>query len=411
MFKWRISEILRANDDNETPEIKDDLSLLNEDDVTDDKDDDLDEEDDKTTDDDVDDSDESDDADEDDEDEEDNEKEEVVNSVSFKDVKAYLATFRAEDGSVPDIYKKFPGLKQAFFRGEAFAARFSTAEQADEALNKADNFDRLSEAVVTGDVKTLLDDLEANNPKGLKEFATNFLSDLMEVDEDLYYSVTRPVIKNVIRGIFDHGVKEKDENIQKAAKIINKLVFNSSYNSEPDKVDLKRNKPDSDPKIEKFYKEQGQKLHSEVSGAVVASLDKEIEKNLDPTNSMKSGVKKLIVKQIRDEVMQQVAADKSHLSRMDAFWNREKRLGYSGTLKDSIKNAYLSRARSIIPSVRAKVRKEVLGTQKVSDTKLKDKLQSRTNRLPAGPGSGGKKVVTVAEARKGRMSDKDIINA
>lgn len=406
-----IQPILRLPDDNESGnEGKNDLDIILEgDDEKKDDDNDSSDEEDETEDKDEDgeDSNEEDDDTNDEEDLESKEKDEEVNNVRLADVKTKYPEFAK-------ILKEFPGLKQAFYRGEAFAERFVNAEAADEAVRKADQFDVLSDAVLSGNAEALLKDLETASPKGLKEFANNFLGDLQEIDESLYFEVTKPVIKNLLANVFAHGESEGDENYKKASVLISKLLgFSKSYNERPQSVELKKEKKEPDEKLERYEQQQYHKLHQQVATETFTALEKEIGRRLDPTNSIKSaGMKKLMVKQIRDEVDQLVGADNAHISRMNALWAREKRTGFSGTLKESIKSAYLSRATALMPKVLSKVRKDVLGSQKADDTKTSDKVNNRDKRLDVGrEGKGKNSLPTIKEIRQKKMSDLDIINA
>jgi hypothetical protein len=103
---------------------------------------------------------------------------------------------------------------------------------------------------------------------------------------------------------------------------------------------------------------------------VSRDLTRDIEKGLDPNNAIRPGLKKIIVDKIFNEVVGEVAADAAHVARMDALWDRERKAGYRGAFKDSLKNTYLSRAKALVPRIRQRVRAEIAGSQKTNDKAL-----------------------------------------
>lgn len=411
-------------------DIKDDIDLLGtEDDEPDDKEDD-------DADADADTDDKDDDGDKDDKEEEDKEEEEEELDDEGKPKKKEDEEEEEEEEEqdlvrhsyasikkvYPELFKKFPGLKQAFFREQEFTKLFPNVDDAQSALEAQENYTAIRESVINGDAETFLTNLKSASPESVASFASNFLGDLHKVDKEIYIEVTTPVIKNVLRQVLASAMEDKDENLAAAAKVTHKAIFGGGYDDINKEVRGARSTKEEDtPERNKFNKERNDfyqtkfnTLRQGVWTEVETSLTREIEKGLDPNNSIKPGLKKMLVEKIFDEVTKKVSADTAHIGRMNQLWDREKRAGYSGQLKDSLKTTYLSRAKALMPAIRAKIRAEAVGQQKSDDKNKGDRLNknNKDKDIPAGkPAKGGKTVITAKEANRKGMSDMDILNS
>ena len=117
-------------------------------------------------------------------------------------------------------------------------------------------------------------------------------------------------------------------------------------------------------------------LGSSVSNAIDTKLTKMIDKGLDPTDSLKPGLKRLLIRDIAQELDNTIVKDKAHLDRVNRLWKAEERAGFNGASKDSIVMAYLSRAKALIPKIRAAKRKEYFDDQVDDDNDTRDKLRN-----------------------------------
>lgn len=341
----------------------------------------------------------------DDDDEEDEDSEEELTKISFTDIKTKF------DGKYKELFKDIPQLKPLFFKAQEFEKRFSNLEDADEAIEKNLAYDEIKEIVVSGNVEGFLENLKEFSPKSVNTFAESFLPDLAKFDEKLYIKVTKPVIQDILNQVLAHGKDKDDTNIQNAAKLAHKIIFGTTELGKPE---FKNREKDEDLENDKsdFLKERQQVLVQSVTSVLNSELEKEILKGLDPTDALKerAGLKKRIIKEIKATLDEALANDAGHMARMNGLWARERTSKYSGKLKDSITTAYLSRAKALIPKIRSTVRQEYLGIQKKDDKNTEDKINGRNKDLSAGRASGNKpRMVTVDEARKKGMTDKDII--
>ena len=91
--------------------------------------------------------------------------------------------------------------------------------------------------------------------------------------------------------------------------------------------------------------------------------------------------KSLLIKDIIKEVDSIIASDESHKTRMNRLWKTARKSGFAGGV-DSIKDAYLSRAKSLIPSVVSKAKTRLNGSDGV-------KSENTENLSPGGSTSSG----------------------
>lgn len=340
--------------------------------------------------------------------EEDTEDKEELARVDYRDLKNKF------DGKYKDLFKDFPQLKPAFFREQQFSAVFATPEEAREAAKEVLQFQEFKDITLGGNAESLLTQINEASPAGLKKLAINFLPALSKLSSDAYINVTTPVIKDVLRQVYAHGKQIEDKDIMNAAQLAHHTIFGDVELGKP------AAKAEQSDEEKEWRAEQAREsslkqksLIETVVAHVDGALNKEIEKGLDPTNSLRPGLKKLLIERINTEVRKALESDSQHNERMGLLWEKERRAGFKGANKDSITIAFLSRAKALIPKIRADIRKDVLADQKDSDTSLDKKVQAnKTKNIPVGNASkNGSKVIPIKEARDKKMSDMDIIMA
>jgi hypothetical protein len=116
-------------------------------------------------------------------------------------------------------------------------------------------------------------------------------------------------------------------------------------------------------------------------------------------------MKRIIAKEIKNQVLSKLEEDSLHLSRMQGLWKREQRNGFQGSLKNSIVATFLGKAKTLVPKIRVEVRKEVLG-------KTDKGGEKEVTRLSGGRESrGGQKKMTAERAREEKLTTKGIFDA
>ena len=354
------------------------------------------------------------------EDDDKEDKEDELTRISYKDLKTI------KEGKYKDLFKDVPELREAFFREQKFTEIFPTVEQAEEALEAQENFEQIRGVVISGDVSTFLTQLNDASPKALQLFVKNFLPTLQKSSKYLFVKTTTPIVRQVLNEVLKEGKSKGDSDdgkrIRNAAKIVHKVLFGGDYEdidkglftNNGDKESKDKEEDSEDRKqLKVFYAQRYNDLMEDVANTADEKLQKEIDKDIDPTNSIKSKyLRKKLVEEVAEKVREAMNADKAHTSRMNSYWAREQRNGFSGTMKDSMITAFLSRAKILIPKIRAEVRKNALGSQKKKDEENSERIQNRKDKITPGGGGGKKgKDVSITEAREKGMSMRELLDS
>ena len=347
---------------------------------------------------------ESEDEEEDDSDkEEDEDKEDDIelSRVSLTDIK----------GKYPNFFKDFPDLKHAFFREQQFTEVFPTIEDARKAAEAQVAYEEMTDAVTEGNAQHFLSELRNENPEALEKFANNFLPALQETSKDLYFATIGPTVRHFVRQVFVHGENEKDDNVKNAAKIVHKLIFGGGYDDVErggNELNITRtNNKDSSVEEDKkkYFAGKYQSLYTDVGNSCHTELEKQINKGLSDLDKGQKGLARLITNEVKNKVLAEMDKDSAYLSRMQNLWKREQRMGFQGQLKNSFLTVFMSKAKTLIPKIRAEVRKEALG-------KSANGSKNDGTRITAGKQSSGNKgKITPEKAREQKLSTRAIFDA
>ena len=106
---------------------------------------------------------------------------------------------------------------------------------------------------------------------------------------------------------------------------------------------------------------------------------------------------------ILKRVNEVLSSDERHMAAMRSMWEKAERSGFSAEWRNRIRNYYLSRAKAILPGIRAKAKSEA--THKPGT--------APRNQVPvgrSGSGSGGKVPLSAKHIDYSKTSDMDILN-
>jgi hypothetical protein len=322
-----------------------------------------------------------------------------------------IPTFGEIKAKYPEIVKDFPGLRGLFYQAAEISKIFPSVEDAKEALEDNEAFVSLRESVISGESDSFIDALKSQSEETLSAFGYNFLVKLSEKDNKAYFNVVTPLFENLIRYVFDSS---KDEDVKNAALVFSEALFGTSEVAEGKKTFAKKieiPKPKDDSEIfNKALNEVGTKTNNVLATIINEGFSEEDKKALTPY------LRKSIVKETIEELWAQLAKDSAHASVMKSRWNRAKLNGYSEDDKTKIISTLLVRAKSLIPSIRTKLKNDALGiTAKASKDKI-EKIQSKITRkeVSGGPSSTKSSDRSESSQKNGKvdyrkMSDLDIL--
>jgi hypothetical protein len=309
----------------------------------------------------------------------------------------------------PDLFKKFPGLRDAIFREQKFAEHFPTVEDAATAATKADNYDVLEASVVNGDPSLIYTELSRNNPEAFGKLVENLLPSLMELDRKAYVRATFPVLEDLIRSAYEDGKRSNDKNLMYAAGHLAKHVFGKPDIPEhrvktgphPAEVQLREER-------ERHQQERSQAFSQELSSAAYTELSKLASQGIgDPEKKLTDFVRKAIIRDSLAELDEQLTKDPALGRTLKQLWKRASQGGFTREHQASILSAHLARAKQLLPVIRNRKVTEALGVPSTTDNKDKQKRTVSDGRSAR---AAGPSTPRPQEIDWGKTSDEDILS-
>ncbi len=351
--------------------------------------------------------------DEEKEDEEDEEKEKKGKKEVERD-ESGRPTVKAIKAKYPDLFKDFPELKHAFFTLPRYQELFADPDQAQEAYEKATEFDQMESAIVDkGDPSIIIKTLAENNPKALKKMIASFPDAVRTNFEDGYLALTTPIIEELLYHAFNHGTKTSNKNLALAARHLANFVF-ANGGEIPDISQRKKSEPSEAERqlqLERAQNAQDKFLSAvrDIMPSVESSLEGFLNNKLD---SLTPFERKSVVRETRVEVDAKLKADTAFQSSLQRLWDRAKLENYSDASKERIKNAWLSRAKQTALQIRNRLRQEALDARSGKGDKTEEK-EGKKRTFPAQGGQnrlGGRhKVLDPKKIDWRTTSDMDIL--
>lgn len=283
----------------------------------------------------------------------------------------------------PKLLKEVPELRQVIFREQEFTQLFPSVKEAKEAKEGFEVFQSFQQDIDSGNPANLLKAIGDVNKDSLTNFSGNFLPSLEKLDKNLYLEVLYPQFKKMLRV----AAKDKDERIANSASNIHYFLFGDMELDKEVGVTPKAVNPKEDElskREREFEERQYKSFATDVSTTATGRVKRFISKAFEG-----SDISDLLKNKLTDEIFARVDAavskDARHMGNMNNLWARAKRAGFTTEWKDSIINAYLSRAKVLVPTYRQKV----LSEARVS---VKDRADSDGKKRPtriSGSNSGG----------------------
>jgi hypothetical protein len=268
----------------------------------------------------------------------------------------------------PKLFKDFPYLEKAYYREQQFTEVFPTINDARASAEKARILDQVESQVMNGNIGSVLQAAKQENQEAFLKIADNYLPALRAVDQQAYYHVLGNVIKDTIVTMVREGraLGEQGAPLQAAANILNQFVFGSQNFSPPTTLS-RQTDPREQQREQQFQQQQYQQayaafesvredLQTKADNVLTATIDG----NIDPRGSMTDYVKQHAVKEAYDKLDDLLSKDKQFRGLLDRLWERAHERGYDKDSTDKIKSAYLSKAKTLLPTVIKKARNDAL---------------------------------------------------
>ena len=335
--------------------------------------------------------------------------------IDFKKIKAKFPEF-----SKTNEYRE---LKNSFYREAKFSEIFPTLEDASEALENHETFVKLNDEIINkGSISGLLTAIKEANPESLKKVSESFLDSLSKIEPSLYASTISPVVKRLVRQIYADGIKHRNRNPESDEA---KALIASARNlamwafDDPDIVEKQDDLPKRNTELEdkeRELTEREQKIATERYESALrlakTNLDRHLDKQiLDGLNIENEFLRDTLLEKVKEEIEKQISSDDSHMRRMQQHWRRAEQEGYSNKAISRIINAYLERARPIIPIVRNRLKNAALGKRAREEENDNVKMvRGRSGKAPSNEGKINMKLVDPKKIDYSQTSDEDIFS-
>lgn len=321
-------------------------------------------------------------------------------------------TVRALKKSYPDIFKKYPEVKDAIFRERMFTKMFGSVDEAEEASTKAQYLDEMSQDLYDGKSENLLKALKKNNEESLKIFANNFLPELFKVDKDLYHEVSDYTLNHMLHVVNNNALKNGNKNLSTAVKYISQFIFGEVELPELKERNKPREKTEAEIALDKREASHERQKYSEFEDAIHAktrvNLTKVVQEGLTDER-MTDFVKDAITDKIIERVGITIAKDQFFQRQLVSLWKKAQRDGYTSEAKSRIISAYLARAKKIVPSVRAEVRKSAASKHTNSNGHNNENTNGKRQGTSGGSGKRPSTLPTDAKKIPASMTDEEIL--
>lgn len=292
----------------------------------------------------------------------------------------------------PKLFKDFPYLEKAYYREQQFTEVFPTIQDARTSAEKARVLDGVEQQVMSGDITAVLAAAKQEDPEAFYKIADNYLPTLRKVDQQAYYNVLGNVIKDTIITMVKEGraLGEQGAPLQAAANVLNQFVFGSQNFTPPkplsqqvDPTQQSREQAYRYQEQQRFY-QQFESVKDDLQTRADNVLKSTIDSHIDPRGNMTDFVKTHATKEALDTLENLMQKDTRFRGLLDKLWEKAFEKGFDKDSTDKIKSAYLSKAKTLLPTVIKKARNDALKGRK-SD--LDDTLDIKADKKgPVTPG-------------------------
>jgi hypothetical protein len=265
----------------------------------------------------------------------------------------------------PNVFKDFPYLEKAYYREQQFTELLPTIDDAKAAVEAKQVLDRFENDVMSGNTETLLKAIKNESPRGFNKIVDNYLPTLAKVDEQAYFHVLGNVTKHTIVAMVKEARTSGNEALQSAAQLLNQFVFGTSDFKPP--TNLSKDEPADEGKNKEleqreqaFTRKQFETARGDLNTRINNTLSNTIDANIDPKKNMTDYVRKNASREALELLESVLSKDSRFISLKDKLWEAAFNSNFSRESVERIKSAYLSRAKTLLPSVIKKARIDAL---------------------------------------------------
>lgn len=317
------------------------------------------------------------------------------------------ASRREIEKKYPKLFEEFPTLARAYYKDQQFAeVGLPTLQDAKEAVERANQFEQFEGKLLSGSTEEILKSVKDTDSEAFYKIVDSYLPTLQKVDEKAYNHILRNVFTNLTVSMLNDGEGTKNEDLVKAAQICYSWLFPGQRYTAPSMLSKGDNS-----ETEKLSKERSEFEQSKFDDAV-STLDTRVQNILkssitdaiDPKGSMTDYVKKTAIKDVLALLDENLEGDTRFKSIINKHWEKARESKLSKDSLEKIRSTYLSKAKSVLPSLIQKVRNEAIkGLAKGNKAEVEEDKKETSSRSATTTRDKGKQ-----EIPKG-MSGRDYI--
>lgn len=323
--------------------------------------------------------------DKEDDEEDDDELKEIEDDLEEPDDKKLELTTPARRRDIlkkyPKLFEDFPYLEKAYYREQQFTQLLPTIDDAKEAVEAKDTLASFEKDLMDGNTETILLAAKNTDQNSFNKLVDNYMSTLYKVDEKAHTHVVGNTIKHTIMAMVRESKASDNEALRNAAQILNQFVFGSSTFEVPKTLstDSDAKKDDKDSKLnereQKFNQQRLESSTNDLNTKVNNAYKATIEANIDPKSSMTDYVRKNATREALENLESLISKDTRFKVLVDKLWEQAIKKDFDKNSTDTIKHAFISKAKTLLPSVIKKARNEALRgmNKRVVDDKNDDK--------------------------------------
>lgn len=268
----------------------------------------------------------------------------------------------------PKLFKDFPYLEKAYYREQQFTEVYPTIDDAKSAATKARALDQVDQEIMNGDISSVLNAAKQHNTETFNKIADNYLPTLRAIDQQAYYHVIGNVIKDTIITMVKEGRNLGDQGapLQAAANVLNQFIFGSQQFTPPRNLSRQVD-PTEQNRQQQIQQEEHSRIYNQFEttrGDLQTRADNvlksTIDQHIDPKKSMSDYVRKNATKDAFVTLESLIDKDTRFRGLLDRLWEKAFEQRFDKESTDRIKSAYLSKAKTLLPSVIKKARNEAL---------------------------------------------------
>jgi len=283
--------------------------------------------------------------------------------LDYKDVPKRQEILKA----YPDIFKKFPGVEKAIYREQQYAEVFPTIADAKEAGQRLNTLKEFEGELLSGSIERVLASVKSTDDSAFQKITSGLLQTLAKVDEKAYYGTLNFVIKNALHSAYTTGKQGDDEQLQIAAQLLHKYIYGSTNvtllpagtkSEEPNPKEIELNNREKS-----FASQQLGLAVNDITTRTDNVIKSAIDKNIDPRGVMTPYVKNKAMEDVIKNVQKEIISDTRFIAIKDKLWENAIKENFSEASKVKIRNALLSKAKTVLPGIIQKVKADALKGQ------------------------------------------------